>query len=199
MRFHEGRGRPQARRSDMGDMPNAVPSHVARNVEEIVQLEGRDRLEMGPSDHFADLVTRFSGSMLFVWLHVAWFGAWIVLNLAGVLTFDDFPFGSLTMVVSLEAIFLSTFVLISQNRQALQSDRRAKVDLQVNMISEQEITKLVTLVAEMHKFLGLRDKADPELEQMQQDTHVGHLADAVDEAEAGTDAKGPRSAADTEH
>ncbi len=110
------------------------------------------------------------------------------------LTFDGFPFGFLTMIVSLEAIFLSTFVLISENRQALQADRRAKVDLHVNMISEQEITKLVSLVAEMHKFLGLH-KDDPELELMQKDTHVGHLADAVDEAEAGTDAaKGPRSA-----
>ena len=155
---------------------------------------------MGRSDHFADLMTRFSGSMLFVWLHIAWFGAWVVLNLVGVLTFDGFPFGFLTMVVSLEAIFLSTFVLISQNRQALQSDRRAKVDLQVNMISEQEITKLVSLVAEMHKFLGLRDRVDPELDEMQKDTHVGRVADAVDEAEAGTDAaKGPQSAADTEH
>ncbi|MDP9238520.1 MAG: DUF1003 domain-containing protein [Chloroflexota bacterium] len=200
MRFHGGRGVAQAGRPNTGGVVDGMPANVARNIEEIVRLEGRDRRAMGPSDHFADLITRFSGSILFVWLHITWFGAWIALNLAGVLTFDDFPFGFLTMIVSLEAIFLSTFVLISQNRQALQSDRRAKVDLQVNMISEQEITKLVSLVAEMHKFLGLRDKHDPELAQMQKDTHVGNLADAVDEAEAGTDAaKGPRSAADTEH
>ncbi len=181
-------------------MADATSPRVAKNVEEIVRLEGRDRLEMGPSDHFADLITRFSGSMLFVWLHIAWFGAWIVLNLIGVLTFDDFPFGFLTMVVSLEAIFLSTFVLISQNRQALQSDRRAKIDLQVNLIAEQEITKIMSMVAEVHGHLGLGETRDPELEHMQQETHIEHLADAVDKAEAGAGgAKGSQSPADTEH
>ena len=63
----------------------------------------------------ADGITAFSGSMRFVAIHVAWFGAWVILNLAG-LGFDPFPFGLLTMIVSLEAIFLSCFVLISQNR-----------------------------------------------------------------------------------
>lgn len=173
--------------------------HVARNIEEIVRLEDRDRLSMGPSDHFADFMTRFGGSMLFVWLHVAWFGAWIVLNLVGVLTFDEFPFGFLTMIVSLEAIFLSAFVLISENRQAMQSDRRAKVDLQVNLIAEQEITKIMSLVAELHAHLGLSGADDEELKQMRRETRVGHLAAAVDEAEAETrSAKGSRSAADTE-
>ena len=65
--------------------------------------------------HLADLITAFAGSMTFVALHVGWFATWIALNLFGP-TFDPFPFGLLTMIVSLEAIFLSTFVLISQNR-----------------------------------------------------------------------------------
>jgi uncharacterized membrane protein len=162
-----------------------MPPHVARNIEEIVRMEGRDRLEMGPSDHFADHVTRFSGSMLFVWLHCVWFAIWIALNLTGVLTFDEFPFSLLTMVVSLEAIFLSTFVLISENRQALQSDRRAKIDLQVNLIAEQEITKVVSLIAELNAFLGLH-RDDPEVEHMRRATHVTALVDAVNEAESGT-------------
>ena len=177
-----------------------MPAHAERNVEEIVRLEGRERLNMGRSDHFADLMTKFSGSMMFAWLHIVWFGAWIVLNEFGVVTFDGFPFGFLTMVVSLEAIFLSTFVLISQNRQALQSDRRAKVDLEVNLISEQEVTKIMSLVAEIHNHLGLGGIQDAELEHMQEETHVERLADAVDAAEARTHAaKGSQSAADTEH
>lgn len=160
-----------------------VPAHIAKNVEEIARIEGQVRLTMGLSDHFADLMTRFSGSMLFVWLHVIWFGVWITLNLAGVLAFDEFPFGFLTMIVSLEAIFLSTFVLISQNRQAYQADRRAKVDLQVNLISEQEITKILSLVAGINRHFGLHDASDLEIEHMQKDTHVGRLAEAVDKAD----------------
>lgn len=167
-----------------GQPSDGMPPHVTRNIEEFVRLEGRDRQSMGRSDHFADFMTKFGGSMVFVWLHVGWFAIWIILNEIGVLTFDEFPFGFLTMIVSLEAIFLSAFVLISENRQAQQSDRRAKVDLQVNLISEQEITKIMSLVAEIHDHLGLRGEHDQELEQMQDKTNVEHIANAVDGAEA---------------
>lgn len=148
-------------------------------------MEDRDRESMRLSDHFADFMTKFGGSMAFVWLHVAWFGVWIVLNVVGVLTFDEFPFGFLTMIVSLEAIFLSAFVLISENRQAQQSDRRAKVDLQVNLVAEQEITKIMSLVAEIHDHLGLRGGYDQELEHMQDRTNVERIADAVDGGDSG--------------
>jgi uncharacterized membrane protein len=176
-----------------------MPPHVAGNVEEIVRLEGRDRLSMGLSDHFADLMTKFSGSMLFAWLHIVWFGLWIVLNVVGVLSFDHFPFGFLTMLVSLEAIFLSTFVLISQNRQAAQMDRRAKVDLEVNLIAEEEVTKIMSLVAEIHNHLGLGGSPDAQLEQMQGETHVQHLADAVSAVEARMKATKGRRSADARH
>jgi uncharacterized membrane protein len=188
-----------AARHRHGYVTSTVSSTVARNIDEIVELEGRDRKAMGLSDHFADLMTQFSGSMLFVWAHVVWFGIWIGLNEIGIVTFDAFPFGFLTMIVSLEAIFLSTFVLISQNRQALQADRRAKVDLQINMVAEQEITKLIALVADVHEHLGLHHEQDQELAEMKSDMHVTRLADAVDEAEAQTGGGDPKSAADTEH
>ena len=161
-----------------------MPAHVSKTVEEVVRIEDRARSEMGPSDHVADLITRFSGSMLFIWLHVIWFGVWIGLNVVGLLAFDDFPFGFLTMIVSLEAIFLSTFVLISQNRQSLQADRRAKVDLQVNMIAEQEITKAISLIADIHQHLGLGAADDAELAHMQKETRVDELVEAIEGAEA---------------
>lgn len=85
---------------------------------------------------FADAVTAFSGSMTFVVLHVIWFGGWVIANLVLPHPFDRFPFGLLTLIVSLEAIFLSTFVLISQNRQAAGSDRRALQDFQTNVYGE---------------------------------------------------------------
>ena len=90
-------------------------------------------------DRVADTITTFAGSMQFVYLHSAWFVVWIAINL-GILgasiAFDKFPFGLLTMIVSLEAIFLSTFVMISQNRQAARADVRAKLDFETNLRSE---------------------------------------------------------------
>ena len=105
-------------------------------------------------ERVADRITTFAGSMRFVYLHSAWFGLWILINLGlvaaavgGLLQpFDPFPFGLLTMVVSLEAIFLSTFVMISQNRQAAVADHRAEMDYQVNVKAEAEIAKLLAMV-----------------------------------------------------
>ena len=90
-------------------------------------------------DRAADGITRFAGSMSFVYLHIGWFAAWILLNvglLGSTLVFDDFPFGLLTLVVSLEAIFLSTFVMISQNREASREDIRAQLDFETNLRAE---------------------------------------------------------------
>ena len=105
-------------------------------------------------ERVADRITTFAGSMRFVYLHSAWFGVWILINLGLVAAavgsllqpFDPFPFGLLTMIVSLEAIFLSTFVMISQNRQAAVADHRAELDYQVNVKAEAEIAKLLALV-----------------------------------------------------
>ena len=90
-------------------------------------------------DHVADRVTTFAGSLNFVYIHTVWFGIWIVINagaLGASLVFDAFPYGLLTMVVSLEAIFLATFVMVSQNRQAARSDIRSDLDFENNLRSE---------------------------------------------------------------
>jgi uncharacterized membrane protein len=90
-------------------------------------------------DRVADRVTSFAGSLRFVYIHTVWFGVWILLNvgaLGAALRFDRFPFGLLTMIVSLEAIFLSTFVMVSQNRQAERSDVRSQLDFETNLRAE---------------------------------------------------------------
>jgi uncharacterized membrane protein len=90
-------------------------------------------------DLVAEKITNFAGSLTFVYIHAAWFGAWIALNvgLAGIdHEFDKFPFGLLTMIVSLEAIFLATFVMVTQNRQAERSDIRSQLDFETNLRSE---------------------------------------------------------------
>ncbi len=90
-------------------------------------------------DHLADRVTAFAGSLKFVYIHAVWFALWIIVNV-GIFgqrdEFDKFPFGLLTMIVSLEAIFLSTFVMVSQNRQAQRSDVRSELDFEANLRSE---------------------------------------------------------------
>jgi uncharacterized membrane protein len=90
-------------------------------------------------DRVADKVTSFAGSLKFVYIHAVWFGIWILLNvgaLGAALTFDKFPFGLLTMIVSLEAIFLSTFVMVSQNRQSERADVRSQLDFETNLRAE---------------------------------------------------------------
>ena len=89
-------------------------------------------------DDVTDAITAFAGSLSFVYIHVGWFAVWVLLNVGafGLAAFDDFPFGLLTLIVSLEAIFLSTFVMISQNRQAARADVRSELDFETNLRSE---------------------------------------------------------------
>lgn len=114
---------------------NLFPVLAGRIKDERTILRALKRAE----DRTADKVTSFAGSLKFVYIHSIWFGVWIVLNigLAGAgLEFDKFPFGLLTMIVSLEAIFLATFVMVSQNRQAARADIRSALDFETNLRSE---------------------------------------------------------------
>ncbi|HEV2347538.1 MAG TPA: DUF1003 domain-containing protein [Actinocrinis sp.] len=93
----------------------------------------------GTQDRIADAITTFSGTMQFVYIHAAWFAVWITFNeglFGRSAVWDPYPFGLLTMIVSLEAIFLSTFVMISQNRQAAREKVRADLDFETNIRSE---------------------------------------------------------------
>jgi len=107
----------------------------------------------------ADNITSFAGSMTSVYVHVAFFGAWFLLNLRvlpGVTPFDPFPFVMLAMWASVEAIFLSTFVLISQNRQSEIDEQRNELDLQINLLAEHEVTLLIRMVEALSGRTGER-------------------------------------------
>lgn len=116
---------------------------------------------------FSDQLTATFGSTTFLALNTVFFTAWIMINLGltQIEPFDPFPFGFLTMVVSLEAIFLSIFVLVSQNRSAYIDSLREDLHLQVNLIAEEEVTKVLQLLAEIRQKIGI-NKEDPELENM---------------------------------
>jgi uncharacterized membrane protein len=144
---------------------------VDRNIQAL--LEHRRDQEQGRSqqERIAGRVTRFTGSMKFVYIHLLLFGLWISINLGwlpGVPRFDP-SFVVLAMVASVEAIFLSTFVLITQNRMAALADKRADLDLQISLLAEHEVTRLITLVTAMAERMGLELARDPELAELSQD------------------------------
>ena len=151
-----------------------------QNVEKVSQLEEEARRQRTPTDRIAEAIASFCGSMTFVWVHVVWFGSWILLNLIpGIPHFDQFPFTFLTLVVSLEAIFLSTFILISQNLETRITERRSHLDLQLNMLSEQENTKMITILLAIAEKVGADLSSDPHLEALRQETMPERLVEQI--------------------
>lgn len=148
----------------------ALADVLERNIETIVDVRRTERLRRTAQDRLADALTRFSGNMWFVYVHVAWFGWWIADNRGWIpgRVFDPFPFGLLTLVVSLEAIFLATFVLISQNRAAALADIRADLDLQIDLLAEYEVTHLLRLMVAIGKKLEVPEAGGIELEDLEQ-------------------------------
>ncbi len=168
------------------DPVNSVATVVEKNIAHIAESRRQFEEAKSMQDRAADRITWFSGSMLFVYLHVAWFAVWILVNLGwlGVTPFDEFPFGLLTMVVSLEAIFLSTFVLISQNRSSALADKRADLDLQINLLSEREATKLLTLLEAVAKHVGVTTDDDPDLDELKKEVNPTEVLDELARREA---------------
>lgn len=151
------------------------PKVVEEQRKKIKSMKARMDADRSTSDRVADRINSGFGSMGFFGFHVLFFAAWIILNtgsIPGVAPFDPYPFGFLTMVVSLEAIFLSIFVLISQNRAAKIADVREEVDLQINVRAEQEITRMINMLDEIHDKLGLDEKDDRQLKKMKKNTNL---------------------------
>jgi uncharacterized membrane protein len=173
--------RAQDERGAPGDEMAGI---VERNIRALMERRRREEAAKRPQDRIADGITHFTGSMAFVWLHVAIFGAWIVVNLGWTpLPQFDESFVVLAMVASVEAIFLSTFVLISQNRMAALADKRADLDLQVSLLAEHEVTRLITLVSAVAAKLGVDETHDPELSELARDVHPEKVLDKMEETE----------------
>ena len=144
---------------------------LERNINALSERRKREETDATAQEKLAEAITRFTGSMLFVYIHLAIFGFWIIANLGwipGVPQWDE-SFVVLAMWASVEAIFLSTFVLISQNRMQAAADKRADLDLQISLLAEHEITKLATLVAAIADHIGVRTEIDEELEEISRD------------------------------
>lgn len=162
--------------------PDDLSSALRRNIAALKSRREHERASAPWSDRLADAITGFAGSMTFVSIHLLVFGVWITANLGwlpGVPRFDP-TFVALAMAASVEAIFLSTFVLITQNRMAAVADRRADLDLHISLLTEHELTKLAVLLSEVAEKLGVRSEAGPELEEIKQDVRPATVLDAIE-------------------
>lgn len=155
---------------------------VERNIRALLDRRRTEQQQKPNAVRIADAITRFTGSMTFVYIHVVLFGLWIAANLPGVpLPHFDPTYVVLAMFASVEAIFLSTFVLISQNRMAQQADKRADLDLQVSLLAEHEVTRLITLVKAIAEKLEVEASRDPELPELQEDVVPEKVLDVMEE------------------
>jgi uncharacterized membrane protein len=172
-------------RARRGPVPrSAVESAVQVNVRRIARLEEDQLRARSLSERIAGAFMRAAGTASFAVAHVVWFVAWVAIN-AGLVprikAFDPFPFNLLTMIVSLEAIFLSIWILISQNQMTRQADRRAHLDLQINLLAEQESTATLRVVNRIAKHLGVAPDTSVDA-ALAEETDLDHLVSRMDEA-----------------
>lgn len=161
---------------------------LRRNIAEMRGRREEEARTAPASQRAAQRITAFAGSMGFVFLHLALFGGWIGFNLLApeALRFDP-SLVVLAMVASVEAIFLSTFILISQNRISAAERQRAELDLQINLLAEHEITRLIDLATRIAERLGVPATTDPELDELRRDVAPGAVLDTL--GEPGDDPK----------
>ena len=152
------------------ELQSTSPGAVQKNIQAISNLQGHLEEKRSPIDRLADIIGDFSGSMAFVLLHVLWFTAWLLINtgvIPGIRHFDPYPFILLAMIVSVEGVLLSTFVLMKQNRMQRQSDTRDHINLQIDLLAEKEVTKSLQLLRAICLKLDIREDAlDTELDEM---------------------------------
>jgi uncharacterized membrane protein len=157
---------------------------LERNIRSLQRRRNRDEAEASREERLAQAITRFTGSMAFVYIHIAFFGFWIIANLGWVPLVPkwDESFVILAIWASVEAIFLSTFVLISQNRMQAAADKRADLDLQISLLAEHEITKLAALVSAIADKIGVKTGMETELTEVTRDVAPEAVLDEIESA-----------------
>ncbi|MBI5414860.1 DUF1003 domain-containing protein [Candidatus Peregrinibacteria bacterium] len=155
---------------------------VRQRLEKIKSFKAKMDSRRRIRDKIADFLTESFGTVPFLGIHFIWFVIWILINtnfFPSIPAFDPFPFGLLTMVVSLEAIFLSVIVLISQNRAASIAEIREEIDLRINIQAEREITKMLIILDRIHNHLGLPAQDDAELIKMKKQTNLNLIEEEL--------------------
>jgi uncharacterized membrane protein len=161
--------------------PPGLTSVLDRNIIRMQEHRAREERQATLSERVSDAITRFAGSMTFVIIHAVAYGAWIAVNtgiIPGLKPFDP-SFVMLAMEASVEAIFLSTFVLISQNRMMGAAAKQSDLDLQINLLTEHELTRLVSLVDAIARKMGVEVSNEQEMEEIKEDVSPEAVLDAL--------------------
>jgi len=153
-----------------------------KNIAKVLEIEDSQKLARSATDRIADAIANFFGSIIFVWVHVLWFGGWIIVNSIPNIAFDPFPYTFLTLVVSLEAIFLSTFILISQNHETRITERRNHLDLQINLLTEQENTTMLKLLADIAEKVGVSPEDQKAVKMLTEDVDPKTMIEQINDA-----------------
>jgi len=158
--------------------------HIAKNVEAIIDLDKAAKTKRTRSELVADAIAQFCGSVTFVWANALFFLFWIAINtIPGIDHIDPFPFTFLTLVLSVEAIFLSTFILISQNLASRIAERRNHLDLQINLLSEQENTQMIALLEAIAEKVGADTSKVTNVEVLREEMEPERLAEEIEQRE----------------
>jgi uncharacterized membrane protein len=162
-------------------MPTA--STTTRNIKAISELEHSALAQRSLSARIGDVIASHAGKMWFIVFHAVWFSLWLWLNSGSKsrFAFDAFPFQLLSTIVSLESIFLSLFILMSQNRSNIQADQRNHLDLQINLLSEEENTKMLQMLQAICEHHKLAIGKDPEIRAMAKRTEIGEVLSELQE------------------
>jgi uncharacterized membrane protein len=179
---------PERRRAGKAGSPE-LADVVERNIQALLahrqEEEGSRRL----GERIADGVTRFTGSLFFISLHLFILALWLLINLGWLPRLPRFDpsFVILASVASVEALFLATFVLINQKRMAALADKRAELDLQISLLAEHEITRVIALVTAIAERMGVEGAQDPELAELSQDVAPEQVIEKMETQERAQD------------
>jgi uncharacterized membrane protein len=166
------------------DAPGKSEEDRDQNIKSVIRLETKALRRRTLAERVADRVTLAVGSTVCILAHLVWFGLWIAINEGAfsprIKPFDPFPFSLLTLIVSLEAIFMTQLVLMTQNRMQREADKRAHLDLQVNLLAEQEGTMTIRMLCRICEHLGLEVDDPHVIEKLKESTNVGKLAQRLE-------------------
>jgi uncharacterized membrane protein len=171
---------PEELRTD--DAAHGLSNALRRNIKALEVRRSREAAILTREERVITAITSFTGSMWFVYLHLCFCTVWIVVNLGVVTGFPRFDpsLSFLAMVASVEAIFLSTFVLISQNRMVNAADKRADLDLHINLLTEHELTKLTEMVEAIAAHFDIKTADHPELDEIKKDVALETVLDEIE-------------------
>ena len=159
---------------------NAIDDQTEQNIRRIVEIEKEHRRQRSFAERMAERIANFAGSTWFAVVNLIWFVVWIGFNIFAPenLAFDPYPFTFLTLMVSLEAIFLSVFILIAQNQETRLTEHRDHLDLQINLLAEQENTKMLELLEAIAKRVGI-DANDEAMQMLKESAEPEKLAEQI--------------------